>query len=121
LKLKLDENLGTRCDQLLRSLGHDPCTVAAQNLQGSHDRELIARCREDERYLVTLDMDFANPFGFKPADYHGIAVLRLPPQPDFADLAVAVETLGQALLTADIRGALWIVQSHRIRVYQPDQ
>ena len=71
MKLKLDENLGARCEQLLRSLGHDASTVPAQALQGATDLELIVKCRDDQRCLVTLDLDFANPFIFKPSEYSG--------------------------------------------------
>jgi predicted nuclease of predicted toxin-antitoxin system len=121
LKLKLDENLGRRCQELLRSLGHDASTVAAQNLQSASDPVLIERCREEERCLVTLDMDFGNPLVFKPFKYPGIAVLRLRARASHGDLLMTTETLGRALLDADIRGKLWIVEYGRVRVYQPDQ
>ncbi len=78
MKIKLDEHLGERGRQLLNSAGHDVCTVHLQGLASADDRPLIDACRREGRALVTLDMDFANSLVYPPADYAGIAVLRLP-------------------------------------------
>lgn len=64
MKLKLDENLGHRGQQILSAAGHDTATVAEQHLEGSLDRDLIEHCQREDRCLVTLDLDFANPFSF---------------------------------------------------------
>jgi len=38
MKLKLDENLGTRAAELLREAGHDLSTVPEQNLCSTPDK-----------------------------------------------------------------------------------
>lgn len=76
MRLKLDENLGTRSAALFRRAGHDVATVRDQRLAGAPDRKLIEICRAEGRCLVTLDLDFGNPLLFDPARYSGIAVLR---------------------------------------------
>lgn len=119
MKLKLDENLGVRGQRLLAEAGHEACTVSEQGLTSSSDEELAARCAEEGRALVTLDLDFANPLRFPPGLFHGIAVLRGPARLDAASLDRLVETLIRALKDEPLDGRLWIVEDGRIRVYQP--
>jgi len=120
MKLKLDENLGRRCVELLAAAGHDVATVVDQQLAGASDKELSDVCRAEGRCLVSLDLDFANPLQFRPGLYPGIAVLRLPSRPTAADLVAAVQTLIRALQTETINGRLWIVEIERMRVYRPE-
>ncbi|MGQ9556196.1 MAG: DUF5615 family PIN-like protein, partial [Anaerolineae bacterium] len=81
MRLKLDENLGKKAAEPLQQAGHDVATVSSQRLSGVEDRTLIETCRREARCLVTLDLEFGNPLLFKPSDYPGIVVLRLPPKP----------------------------------------
>ena len=119
MKLKLDENLGLRGRDLLTQAGHDVCTVPAQDLCCATDEEVAARCRSDDRGIVTLDLDFANPFRFPPSQYHGIAVLRGPARMSEEALYRLLATLARALETQPFEGALWIVEEGRIRIFEP--
>ncbi len=118
MKLKLDENLSARGAELLRQAGHDVATVYEQKLAGTPDPEVIQYCRTEQRALVTLDLDFSNTLRFKPADYAGIAVLRIGRDSSYGDLMIAVRTLVDALDKEPIQGRLWIVERGRIRVHQ---
>jgi predicted nuclease of predicted toxin-antitoxin system len=118
MRLKLDENLGRRIAPLFRQHGHDVSTVPDQGLCSANDRALIETCRSERRCLVTLDLEFGNPLLFRPSEYAGIAVLRLPPKPTPEDLFVVVGTLLGGLAQGTIEGKLWIIQRRRIREYQ---
>jgi predicted nuclease of predicted toxin-antitoxin system len=69
VKLKLDENLGSRGAELFRQAGHDISTVAQQGLCSSGDQRLLEVCLSEKRCLVTLDLEFGNPLIFRPEDY----------------------------------------------------
>ena len=121
MKLKLDENLGLRLAEMFRQAGHDAATVPEQQLCGASDLDLIERCRDEGRAIVTLDMDFSNPLLFKPSRYRGIAVLRLPKRAASHDLAELGRTLIEGLAKEELDGELWVVEQGRIRVYQEEK
>lgn len=119
MRFKLDENLDARLATLLIERGHEADSVVAEGLGGASDENLVRRCTEDRRVLVTLDLDFADPLRFPPAGGPGIMVLR----PQRNTLAMIRETLSSALpaLQRDqIEGALWIVEPGRVRVHRPE-
>ncbi len=103
MNLKLDENLGRRTLTILHHAGHDVTTVAQQNISGISDHDLIDLCKNESRALVTLDLDFANPLQFRPSNYAGIAVLRLPSSYRYEHLLSAIATFALALETEELR------------------
>jgi len=121
MRLKQDENLGDRYAEILRLGGHHVATVREQNLCSSTDHDLLRTCLAEKRCLVTLDLKFGNPLRFKPTDYEGIAVIRLPRKPTPNDLYDAIHTLIGGLFQKEIRKKPWIVQRGKIREYQPER
>lgn len=120
MKFKLDENLGKQPVEILQKAGYDVTTVPEQKLSGATDKALIEICRTEGRCLITLDLEFGNPLLFKPLDYPGIVVLRLPSKPSPDDLLDIIHTFIAALGPKDISGKLWVVQRGRAREYQPE-
>jgi predicted nuclease of predicted toxin-antitoxin system len=118
LKIKLDENLGRHAFEFFRAAGYDTATVAGQNVCGTTDFQLIHLCKREERALITLDLDFANPLLFRPSEYCGIAILRTSKPFSDKDLEGLCRTLVEALVHGELAGHLWIIEHGRIRVYQ---
>lgn len=120
MRLKLDENLGLRGKDIAAASGHDVQTVDDEGLCGSSDVILASHCCAEERCLVTLDMDFANPILYPPGSYGGIIVLRPRHPASTAELNHLLIKACEAMKRRNPIGKLWIVDSQHIREYQPE-
>jgi len=115
MKLKLDENLGSRLKSEFAEAGHHATTVAGQGLSGAADERVFAACKSETMVLVTLDTDFANLLRFPTADSAGVVVLRPPVGSTHAMLLDLCRDLILALKDRSVSGKLWIVEPGRIR------
>ncbi|MDI6784119.1 MAG: DUF5615 family PIN-like protein [bacterium] len=77
MKFKIDENLPNEIAVLLSNAGFDALTVSEQNLKGTADSILLNVCRQENRVLITLDLDFTDIRTYPPQDYPGIIVMRV--------------------------------------------
>jgi predicted nuclease of predicted toxin-antitoxin system len=116
MQFKIDENLPDAIVALLAADGHDVCTVRAQTLNGRPDVELAAACKSERRAIVTLDLDFADITAFPPEEYAGIIVLRVRSQSK-AHIVDVFESVLPLLVKEPLDGYLWIVEEHRVRVW----
>ncbi len=120
MRFKLDENFGSRTQNIFRDAGHDVQTVWEQDLLGSPDGFIYEVCRSKRRCLVTLDTDFSDVTRFPPQTSSGIAVIRAHQNPSLSLLKQLVRQFLRALAIESIHAKLWIVEVGRIRIYQPD-
>lgn len=118
MKFKLDENLGHSIARILYEAGHDVATVFDQKLSGANDQAIYDVCQQEQRCLVTLDLDFSNVLRFPPEPTTGIVVLR----PDNKATINTISALARQLVTGikqeNLSGRLWIIEMGRIRVHQ---
>ena len=115
MKFKLDENLPAELGNLLRGVGHDAHSVPDEDLSGAADLAIAKVCQEEQRILITLDLDFAHLGNYPPREHHGIIVLRLARQDRDAVLAIIPRVL-ELLRTEPVSQRLWIVDAHRTRI-----
>lgn len=118
MKVKLDENFGTRTQKIFRDAGHETHTVYDEQLQGCSDVKLFEICGAEHRCLVTLDLDFSDVTRFPPEKAGGIAVIRVPKNPSLELLEKLIRQFLQALLQMSIEKKLWIIEPGRIRIHQ---
>ena len=78
MKFKLDENLGSRSAQLFTAADYDVATVLEEKLSGASDDVIYRTCIQENRCLISLDLDFADVLRLPPHESAGIAILRLP-------------------------------------------
>ena len=115
MRFKFDENLPSDLGALLRRDGHDAHSVLDENLRGAADPSIAKVCQDEQRILITLDLDFAHIQNYPPRDYPGIIVLRLARQDRDTVLAIIPRIL-TLLQTEPIAQRLWIVDDHRTRI-----
>jgi predicted nuclease of predicted toxin-antitoxin system len=115
MKFKIDENLPVEVAHLLQESGYDAVTVLAQQLGGKPDHNIAQICQQEERIIVTLDLDFADIRAYPPSDYAGLIVFRLSQQDKFHILDVCHRLL-PVLEREAPQQQLWIVEDKRIRI-----
>jgi predicted nuclease of predicted toxin-antitoxin system len=115
MKFKIDENLPQEFASALRSAGHDALTVLDQGLVGAADQEIARRCRDEERVLMSLDLDFSDMRIYPPGQYAGIIVFRVRHQ----DKNFLMNILGKIIPIIErepLLNSLWIVEENKIRI-----
>lgn len=115
MRFKLDENLPREVAQLLADASHDAATVYEQNLSGATDNRLAAVCQNEQRILVTLDVDFADPQRYPPDQFAGLIVLRFSRQ-DKPRVLQTMQRILPLFKRESLKGRFWIVDESRVRI-----
>jgi len=115
MKIKLDENLPIRLVSLLKSLGHDARTVPEEGLIGHADIEIGEAAQQEERFLITQDLDFSDTRRFTPGPHHGILLVRLR-SPDRRNLVERVAELCQKERVEEWAKCFVVATERKVRV-----
>jgi Domain of unknown function (DUF5615) len=75
MKVKLDENIPDRLVTVLTNGGHDVETVVSEGLKGTPDSEVWSAARNEDRFLITQDLDFSDVRQFQPGTHAGANAL----------------------------------------------
>ena len=115
MKFKLDENLSPETVNIFREHGFDALSVREQNLGGCDDDHLISVCFNEERVLVTLDLDFSDIRRYQPSILKGIIILKSSKQ-SRNYMNEIINKIIPLLKMEDISGKLVIVEEDKIRI-----
>lgn len=113
MKIKLDENLPARLAALLTAHGHDVHTVPEENLAGRPDADIWQAASQEQRFLITQDLDFSDTRRFMPGTHAGLLLLRLR-EPGADALTQAIAGIVDQL--AEWRGCFVVMTGNKIRV-----
>ena|ERR1035437_5409161 len=115
MKFKIDQNLPIEAADLLQAAGYDAMTVYQQSLGGAPDERIVEVCKDEDRILITADLDFSDILRYPPSQAPGYMVLRLPRQSKQALLDLLAKVIPMLALRP-INGRLWIVEPERLRI-----
>ena len=115
MKFKIDQNLPIEAVDLLTAADHDAMTVYQQSLGGASDDRIVDVCKNEDRILITADLDLSDIQRYPPAQAPGYMVLRLPRQSKQALLDLLAKAIPM-LSVHPINGRLWIVEPGRLRI-----
>ena len=111
-KFLIDENISPKTLQFLTELGFDVTTLKSR---GVTDEEVVAQAIEQERIVITLDLDFGEIFHFHKRGKVGIIVLRVAP-PTIENVNTTLKRLLSSLEIEKHKKSLIIVDWHKYRI-----
>jgi len=115
MKFKIDQNLPIEAADLLTAAGHDAITVYQQSLGGAPDERIVEVCQDEDRILISADLDLSDIRRYPPSQAPGYMLLRSPRQSKQALLDLMAKVIPMlALRPINVR--LWIVEPDRLRI-----
>ncbi|HEX6865098.1 MAG TPA: DUF5615 family PIN-like protein [Thermoanaerobaculia bacterium] len=118
LLIKLDENLSRSHAELLREHGYDADRVHDQGLSGASDAAVWERVTSENRFLITLDLDFSDVRRFQPGTHPGILLIRGRSKSRSAVLEVLRRVIEEHPIDT-IKGCLVVADEQFTRIRRP--
>ena len=118
LRFFCDQCVPVEIIDFLRLAGHDALNLRETLPIRTPDLEVIAKARELDRVLVSLNGDFSDIVAYPPRDYSGVIAIQLHNHPEI--IPQLMERL-TTFLTGHpdqeyYRGKLFVVEVHRVRM-----
>ena len=118
LRLLADHCISKEIIDAMREMGHDVVRLKDVLAPDSPDAVVIAKAKEIDAVLISLNGDFADIITYPPKAYEGIIALQVRNRPEITPQLLARLRL---YLTSRpdrdyYRGKLVIAEAHRIRI-----
>lgn len=118
MKIKLDENLSKAHAEFLQQAGYDCDRVTDEKLSGADDETVWREVCQEERFFITLDLDFADIRQFPPGTHPGILLLRPNSSSSRAVLGLLKRIVKEYSLF-DWQGCFVVANERQVRIRRP--
>ena len=116
--VKLDENLSQSHADFLNQAGYSADRVTDEGLSGADDLVVWQRAVSENRFIVTLDLDFADVRRFQPGSHPGILLLRPRTRGRDAVLEILRRIVGEHPLNT-LAGCFVVADISHTRIRRP--
>ena len=118
--VKLDENLGRSHVAFLRESGYETDRVHDEGLSGEKDSTVWERVCAEQRFFITIDLDFADVRQYLPGSHPGILLLRTRNRSRSSILGVLKRVLNEQPLD-NLVGCLSVADETHTRIRRPPE
>jgi predicted nuclease of predicted toxin-antitoxin system len=119
LSFLADENISPESAERLEAMGYPCHSLLRDGPRTLTDREIVALAKEEDRVILTHDLDFGEIYYFAERGQVGVLVLRLRHQTVEAVNDVLERFLGSDVLTdREIQEALVVLSETTYRVHR---
>ena len=116
--VKLDENMSNAHADYLRQMGHESDRVTDEGLSGATDAIVWQAVCQEQRFFITLDLDFSDVRRFPPGTHPGILLLRPRSRSRQAVLELLSRILSEYPLES-LQGCLVVADETQTRIRRP--
>ncbi len=110
MRFLIDECTGKRLANLLEKEGHD-VLFAGDVMSSVSDEEIIKKCEEDDRILITDDKDFGELVFRLGRPIKGVILLRIITIPE-----IRLATILNLLKNYDVKNKYIVLQENAVRI-----
>jgi predicted nuclease of predicted toxin-antitoxin system len=118
--IKLDENMSNTHAEFLRQMGHECDRVTDEGLSGETDEIVWQQACQEQRFFITLDLDFSDVRRFPPGTHPGILLLRPRTRSRQAVLDLLTRILNDYPLES-LQGCLVVADEAQTRIRRPPE
>jgi len=115
LRFLVDNALSRKLAERLRQAGHDAVHLREIGRQSAPDSEVLARAVEEDRIIISSDMDFGDLIAARELIRPSVILFRRVQRRTNSRLALLLKNL--AAISVDLeRGSIVILESSRMRI-----
>lgn len=115
MRFLVDNALSRKLAEGLRQAGHDAVHLREIGRQAAPDTEVLARAIDEDRIIISTDMDFGDLIAARDLARPSVILFRRVERKTNARLALLLKNL--VAISGDLtRGSIVILESSRIRI-----